>query len=910
MQYATSLMYNTVMVVLTLMMCHGLVKSQGYLRAEGKIIVDGQGDTVLLRGMGLGGWMLQEGYMLQTASFASPQYQIRAAIEGLIGPSDTDMFYEQWLANHVRKIDIDSLKSWGFNSVRLPMHYNLFTLPIEDEPIPGQQTWLTKGFELTDSLIAWCRQNEMYVILDLHAAPGGQGMDQGISDYDPNKPSLWESARNRSKTIALWRRLAERYVDEPWVAGYDLINETNWELPGNVALWELYFDITNAIREVDPHHIIFIEGNWFANDFTGLTPPWDNNLVYSPHKYWSYNDQASIQWVLNLRNTHNVPLYLGESGENSNTWFRDAITLLEKHQIGWAWWPMKKIESISGPVSVIKTQAYQTLLNYWNNGGTPPSAQFAKDALFEITENLKLENCIYQKDVIDAMFQQINSEATRPFTDHRIPGVIHAVNYDLGPVGAGYHDDVVATYHVSNSNFTAWNNGWAYRNDGVDIEPIQDGVNSNGFGVGWIDQGEWLQFTTTVETAAVYDINVRVASGGTSGRFHFGSGEADLTAFIAVPNTGGMQVWRTVTVADVVLTPDDQAIRFYADQSGFNLNSFEFIEKSATSDVLTQYISGITYDKNIVQIDINKPLADPFSGQLSDFTLSVNGSNAVINDVRLNPQNNRSILIEIDENLIFSDQIRVSYNGTSVQAFDGTDVQPFFQKFIQNNLRFAFAIPGRIEAEGFYFQSGVQLEPTTDIGGGQNIGFLDIGDYLDYLILVNEAGLYQITYRHAAQSATGGLELQLIDENGQATVIDQTTFPPTGGWQTWNSTTSAAVLPAGQHQLRAVITQPLFNVNWFEFDFLTSTENIPVELICKVYPNPGKDAFHISGLSSSTAIESITILDGSGRSIPVPFSNYGDDAIKFHLHDAPPGLYFVAIRSTSGHSQLIKFIKS
>ena len=88
---------------------------------------------------------------------------------------------------------------------------------------------------------------------------------------------------------------------------------------------------------MDNNHIIFIEGNWFANDFTGLTPPWDDNMVYSPHKYLSFNDQAFIQWVLDNRNEYNVLLYLGESGENSNVWLRDAIKLLEDNDIGWAW---------------------------------------------------------------------------------------------------------------------------------------------------------------------------------------------------------------------------------------------------------------------------------------------------------------------------------------------------------------------------------------------------------------------------------------------------------------------------------------------------------------------------------------------------------------------------------------------
>ena len=151
------------------------LSGQGFLHTEGLQIVDGDGDTVLLRGIGLGGWMLQEGYMLQTSDFANAQHEIRAKIEEVIGPANTDTFYEAWLANHVRKADVDSMKAWGFNSVRLPMHYNLFTLPIEDEPVPGENTWLTKGFEMTDSLLSWCEQNEIYLILDLHAAPGGQG---------------------------------------------------------------------------------------------------------------------------------------------------------------------------------------------------------------------------------------------------------------------------------------------------------------------------------------------------------------------------------------------------------------------------------------------------------------------------------------------------------------------------------------------------------------------------------------------------------------------------------------------------------------------------------------------------------------------------------------------------------------
>ena len=292
-----------------------------FLKTKGKMIVDEQGQEVILRGLGLGGWMLQEGYMMQSSDVADTQHEFRNRLVELMGEEKTQDFYDSWLANYATKPDIDSLAKWGYNSVRLPMHYNLYTLPIEDEPVQGENTWLETGFEMTDDLLEWCKANNIYLILDLHAAPGGQGANAAISDYDPSKPSLWESEENKAKTVALWGKLAERYKDEPMIGGYDLINEVNWDLPGGVDLRDLYVRITDAIRAVDQKHIIYIEGNDWANNFTGLQPAWDSNMVYSFHKYWSYNDQGSIQWVLDLRDEENVPLWMGEGGENGNVWF-------------------------------------------------------------------------------------------------------------------------------------------------------------------------------------------------------------------------------------------------------------------------------------------------------------------------------------------------------------------------------------------------------------------------------------------------------------------------------------------------------------------------------------------------------------------------------------------------------------
>lgn len=885
------------------------VSSQSFLRASGKAIVNEAGDTVILRGMGLGGWMLQEGYMLQTAGFANAQYQIRQKIEELIGPDATDLFYEGWLANHVRKSDIDSLKSWGFNCVRLPMHYNLFTLPVEDEPVTGQNTWLTKGFELTDSLISWCKQNEMYVIFDLHAAPGGQGYDQGISDYDPSKPSLWESKPNRDKTVALWKKLAETYADEPWVAAYDLINEPNWNLPGNLMLRDLYYEITDSIRTVDTTHMLIIEGNWFANDFTGLTPPWDDNMVYGPHKYWSINDQASIQWVLDIRDNYDVPIFFGETGENSNVWFADAVRLFEEHGLGWAWWPLKKVESIAGPLSVKKPAGYQALLDYWSGNAPAPPASAAQATLMQLIQNLKTENCIFQKDVIDALMRQPYDETAIPYNVQPIPGVVYTTDFDMGVPGAAYSDSDLANYQVSTGTYTAWNNGWSYRNDGVDIETTEDFVNTNGYNLGWLTAGEWMQYTVDVASTAVYEVKIRVAANGSSGSFHLSAGGADLTPTLYVPNTGGWQSWQTMTVSNVILDEQDQKLRFYIDSEGFNLGSMEFVEKGPTNTLATLFVSAFTLDESTVQLSLNKPIQAPIPASPAGFSIFVDGSPVSITSVELNSTNNRILTFAVNHTFKSSEEIRISYNGDQITAMDGTLLDPFTNRTVKNTIAKINTVPGRVEAEDFFFQSGVQLENTSDIGGGKNIGYLDAGDYLDYYIDVAQGGTYDVAYRTASLSETGAVELQLIDPNGTATSLHSVSFPPTGGWQTWATTNKTLVLPQGLHQIRLLITQPMFNMNWFEFTLLTPAGETWDSVALRLSPNPGSGLLRLQADLGGQNATGIFVTDMLGRSLwNQDLNGTGTLDETLDLHFLPPGCYVISVQMENGSRWTEKII--
>lgn len=541
--------------------------SKGFLKTQNTKIVNGNGEEVLLRGIGLGGWLLQEGYMIKTSAFANAEHQIRKNIENLIGAAKTDEFYSKYHENFITREDIDSIASWGFNSIRLPMHYNKLTP--EDQPY----VYTEEGFLTIDTLLSWCKANEIYLILDLHAAPGGQS-DEPISDYDPSKPSLWESDLNKQRTVDLWKKLAQRYVDEEWIGGYDLINEPKWNLgTNNEPLRELYIQITDAIRDIDTNHIIFIEGNWFATNFTGLTPPWDNNMCYSFHKYWNENSQASIQGYLNLRN-YNVPLWNGESGENSNQWFAESIKLMEDNNVGWAWWTHKKIDNIAGPLSAVKLPQYQQLLDYWSGSGSKPSESFAYAALLAQADKLKISQCEFHPDMIDAMFRQVQENTSVPYKKNNIPGRIYMVNYDMGQNGVAYSDS-------ENQNSTgspggqAWNNGGVYRNDGVDIERCSDNF-TNGYNVGWIESGEWLKFTVDIEIAGVYSASIRLACANPGGKISLNLEDRALGKLIDVPVTGGWQNWQTVILDNVELPAGrhELSVKFYF--GGFNINFIEF----------------------------------------------------------------------------------------------------------------------------------------------------------------------------------------------------------------------------------------------------------------------------------------------------------------------------------------------
>ena len=797
------------------------------LKTSGQKIIDENGNEVILKGMGLGGWMLMEGYMMQSSDVADTQHEFRNRLIDLVGETKTNEFFDTWLANHVTKKDIDSLAKWGFNSVRLPMHFNLFTPAIEDEPVQGEITWIDKGFTMVDNLLDWCESNNMYLILDLHGAPGGQGTNAAISDYDDSKPSLWESQDNKDKTVALWRKLAERYKDEKWIGGYDLINEVNGDHVTSTGLKQLYVEITNAIREVDTNHILFIEGHDWANNFTGLTPAWDDNMVYSFHKYWSYNDTSSIQWVLDLREQHNVPLWMGEAGENSNVWFTEAISLFEANNIGWSWWPMKRVETIVGPYSITFSEGYKNILKYWRGEVSKPSESEAYASIMELANNTNSANCTYQKDVPDAMLRQTQTDETIPYSIYSIPGVVHMSDFDLGKNGVAYFDQDYANYGQSTGSFQAWNDGWVYRNDGVDIQTNTDVINSNGYHIGFIKKDEWMNYTLNVNETGVYKAEVRIGAQNSGGKFHLSIDDEEVTTIQNVTATGGWETFAMHEITNILLDQGTHVLKFYMDGDGeFNISSIEFTKTGETSESPFKALNGHTTSNKSVEVVVNQLILESsLSGSKDGFTMFINDNEVEISSVDFDTSNSRSIVINTNETMIYTDVIEVNYTGTEINSEEGKLLETFSNLEIRNTLTPLFIIPGTIQVEDYVDMDGLGMETTEDDGGGHNIGYTDAGDYADYIIFSEATSSYNVDFRFAGFDA-GEIGLYLVDESSTETELLKIASPQTGGWQTWQTVSGNLSIPEGIHRLRLKILTGGFNMNWMKFEALAGNDDI------------------------------------------------------------------------------------
>jgi endoglucanase len=207
------------------------------------------------------------------------------------------------------------------------------------------------------------------------------------------------------------------YRNEQSVLGYDLLNEPIPHYPKvkplNPFLEPLYKRLSGEIRKVDTHHILFLGGAQWDSNFAVFGKPFDANVAYTFHKYWTAPDESVIRQYLDFRERYDVPIWMGESGENTDEWIAQFVKVLEKDNIGWAFWPYKKMGKPSSVVSIIPPADWQTIVEFaklprgigqvQDRLKVRPEQETITRAFAELLESVRLQKCRVNEGYLKAL---------------------------------------------------------------------------------------------------------------------------------------------------------------------------------------------------------------------------------------------------------------------------------------------------------------------------------------------------------------------------------------------------------------------------------------------------------------------------------------------------------------------------
>ena len=397
-------------------------ESDTMVRSQGPQVVDYAGKPLQLRCANIDGWLLPIPYLISdegNALLISPS-EFVARLDEVVGPDRAAKFWDDWRDTFIVERDFERMAQLGFNCARLPIYYRAIGRLEAGKPVLDE-TRLAR----IDQALDWGAKHGVYVVLDLHSAPGGQNGLATVADVPSTDlvARLWEgpdAKANQDATVAIWRSLAERYRDKVAVAGYDLLNEP--ALPSSAAadaLPSLYSRIITAIREVDSKHMVILEGDELAHDFSEFESPMDDNMAYEFHAYaltgfedWATPETQDLQPYLTLRTQHDRPIWLGEFGEGTKDWVSGVVKLMEDHQVGWAVYPWKRKQTFFwNPVLQMipptpKWYAVAAYLAQPADGKVAvPSSAEAEAGMAEILGAMKLANCTEDGGLANAIIK-------------------------------------------------------------------------------------------------------------------------------------------------------------------------------------------------------------------------------------------------------------------------------------------------------------------------------------------------------------------------------------------------------------------------------------------------------------------------------------------------------------------------
>ena len=341
----------------------GVLTEKSFLKADGKELRSdyGKGGRVRLRGTNAGGYLVQELWMTPTMKtvHVKDQSTIESHLENRFGRDKARGLITAYQDSYWTAEDFDNLHAAGANCIRLPFWYRT----IADEN--GAQ--YPDAFKKLDWFISEAQQHGIYVILDMHGAPGSQnGSDHSGVDGEENKKNASEfffgdnARKNQDEYYALWKTIAAHYKGNPAVAGYDLLNEpfcTYRYTSGlsddtlHTMLWNVYDTAYKTIRAVDQDHVIIMEAVWNPVDLPDPETYGWVNIMYEYHNYL-YDDYDNVQGkqILNMEEKlrlianadFQVPSLMGEFCyfNNYDAWDK-GLALLNKAGISWTTWTYK-----------------------------------------------------------------------------------------------------------------------------------------------------------------------------------------------------------------------------------------------------------------------------------------------------------------------------------------------------------------------------------------------------------------------------------------------------------------------------------------------------------------------------------------------------------------------------------------
>ena len=393
------------------MLTIGTANASNFVTIKGENLMDANGKKLYIVGTNLGNWLNPEGYMFDFKK-TNCEWMINDMVCELAGSDFAREFWQAFKDNYITEADIAYIKQTGANTIRLPFNYKLFTR--EDYMGKNDET---EGFKQMDKVIDWCRKYDLHLILDMHDCPGGQTGDN--IDNGHGYPWLFESEASQQLFCQIWQKIASRYKDEPVILGYELMNEPiatmfsdSLRAALNAKLEPLYKRATKAIREVDLNHIILLGGAQWNGNFEPFRDwKFDNKIMYTCHRYGGEPTKAAIQSIIDFRDKTKLPMYMGEIGHNTDQWQADFCATMKKANIGYTFWPYKKIDGscmmgIKKPAdwdSTIVKFAEADRSSFDAIRKARPDQEKGKKLLMEFVENAKKENCIPQKGYIKSM---------------------------------------------------------------------------------------------------------------------------------------------------------------------------------------------------------------------------------------------------------------------------------------------------------------------------------------------------------------------------------------------------------------------------------------------------------------------------------------------------------------------------